>query len=264
MVKVDNVSVEFKTRGGRVEALSGVNIEIGSEFVAILGPSGSGKTTLLRVISGLLAPSSGRVTYVENSPPNFAIVFQEYSLLPWLPIWKNVSLSLEMKGVPEPEQKLVAGELLASIGLQEFETAWPHELSGGMRQRVAIARAFAQKPSLLLLDEPFGALDAVTRRQLQVILLRLYEQSRCTVVFVTHDVEEALLLSDRILLLSERPGHIVKEIRVPFSRPRGDEIKWDMTMLAFRRDIIGWLENTSAERSNQSQNRTQSTVSQKS
>lgn len=245
MIRLDSVSVEFKTQGSLVEALADVSIEIGAEFVAILGPSGSGKTTLLRIISGLLKPSSGRVIYVENRPPDFAIVFQEYSLLPWLPVWRNVSLSLEMKGASESEQKFVAEELLALVGLQGFETAWPHELSGGMRQRVAIARAFAQKPSLLLLDEPFGALDAVTRRQLQLILLRLYEQSRCTVIFVTHDVEEALLLSDRILLLSERPGHIVREIKVPFQRPRSDQIKWDMAMVGLRHDITDWLDNNS-------------------
>jgi NitT/TauT family transport system ATP-binding protein len=198
------------------------------EFVALIGPSGSGKSTVLRLFAGLDMPSTGLVQ-INARPPRdlqrrqqLGIAFQEHALLPWRTVEGNLRLPFEVAGIPATAQRI--GALVELAGLKGFERARPAELSGGMRQRVAIARALALNPKLLLLDEPFGALDAVTRRRMNFELERIWLESRPTTLLVTHSVDEAVVLADRVLVLSERPGRIRMDIRVPFGRPRAAEL----------------------------------------
>ena len=203
------------------------------EFVCIVGPSGCGKTTVLRVLADLETKLSGEVRLHSATPP--AMVFQEASVLPWLTVSENIALPLSLKGVSRAKQAERVRELLALTGLSDFATARPQQLSGGMRQRVSVARALADDREILLLDEPFGALDEQTRLVLQQELLRIWETTRKTVVFITHSVDEALTLADRVLVMSPRPGRLVADMAVPFERPRDvvemrrDKRFWDMT-----------------------------------
>lgn len=211
--------------GGRIEALAGADIEIfDKEFVCLLGPSGCGKSTWLRIVAGLEKATSGEVLFkgapAAGPSKERGMVFQEYSLLPWRTVAQNVALGPEFNGAPKTERRARAMDFLARVGLEKFADAKPYELSGGMRQRAAIARALANDPEVLLMDEPFGALDAHTRIMLQKELLRIWEADRKTVVFVTHSVDEALYLADRIVVMSAHPGRVLEEINVPFERPR--------------------------------------------
>ncbi|WP_292519696.1 ABC transporter ATP-binding protein [Methanoculleus sp.] len=225
-VKITNVGKAFpKEDGTATQALAGVNLEIrDEEFVCLVGPSGCGKTTLLRIIAGLETATTGDVTVdgrpVTGPDPKRGMVFQEYSLFPWRRVIDNVAFGLEMKGVGKEERRKTADRYLEMVGLSQFRDAYPYELSGGMRQRVAIARALANDPDVLLMDEPFGALDAQTRNRMQRELLSLWEQTKKTIVFVTHSVDEAVYLSDRIVVLSPRPGSVREVIEIPWSRPR--------------------------------------------
>ena len=212
-------------KGQRVRALDDVNLLVEeNEFVCLLGPSGCGKSTLLRIVAGLDLASGGTVSYrgIEITGPGRerGMVFQEYSLFPWRSILDNIGLGLEFSGVPAAERRRESEEYLALVGLEKFGAAFPHELSGGMRQRAAIARALANKPDLLLMDEPFGALDAYTRILLQQELLRVWEERRKTILFVTHGVDEAIFLADRIVLMSSHPGRIRSVYSVDMPRPR--------------------------------------------
>jgi NitT/TauT family transport system ATP-binding protein len=201
-----------------VVALSHLSFAIApGEFVTIVGPSGCGKTTVLRLLAGLEKTVSGRITLSEQRP---SMVFQEQSLFPWLTVQDNVSYPLRTQGVKREIWAAKVASLLALCGLQDFRLAYPHQLSGGMKQRAAVARALADDRGVLLMDEPFGALDEQTRLTLQQELLRVWEHSGKTVVFITHSVEEALVLSDRVLVMSGRPGRILEEVTVPFARPR--------------------------------------------
>ena len=212
-------------RRTRVQALAPTSLAIAEgEFIALLGPSGCGKSTILHLIAGLDEPSSGSVL-VDNQPPRalqqshqLGIAFQEHALLPWRSVAANLALPFQIAGLP-PDHARIAS-LIDLVGLNGFESARPSQLSGGMRQRASIARALALNPKLLLLDEPFGALDAVTRRTMNLELQRIWQQNRITTVLVTHTVEEALFLADRVLVMSGRPGRIIRELRVPFPRPR--------------------------------------------
>ncbi|WP_312203562.1 ABC transporter ATP-binding protein [Anaerospora hongkongensis] len=221
-----NVGKEFITSSrARVEALQSVSIAVpDNAFVCIVGPSGCGKSTLLRMFAGLERPTTGTVTYrrkpVSCPSAQIGMVFQEYSLLPWRMVADNVALGLEFAGVPQTERTARVMDCLNLVGLADFAQAYPHELSGGMRQRAAIARALAVAPDVLLMDEPFGALDAHTRILLQKELLRVWEQHRQTVIFVTHSVDEAVYLADIILVMSKRPGRIMATIPVDLPRPR--------------------------------------------
>jgi NitT/TauT family transport system ATP-binding protein len=213
-------------RGGDVHALAEIDLLIkAGEFVSIVGPSGCGKSTLLMLVSGLLPPTSGTIEInrlpVKGAVPNIAIVFQRDVLLDWRTVLANVLLPVEIKKLDPVLHRQKARELLRSVGLSEFEDKYPAELSGGMRQRVAICRALVQGPGLLLMDEPFGALDALTREQMNLDLQRMWRRDRNTVLFITHSIEEAVLLSDRVVVMSSRPGRIADIVVNELPRPRG-------------------------------------------
>ena len=193
------------------------------EFICVVGPSGCGKSTLLRILAGLLAPTSGRVVVgsAESTGTHSSRVFPENGVFPWMRVIENVAFGLEMKGIEKGERVKRALDILRDVGLEDFANSWPHELSVGMRQRVNVARAFLAEGDLLLMDEPFGALDALTRRMMQEELLRLWRQHRHTLVFVTHDVDEAVALADRIIVLTKRPARVLEEFTLPSDRQRG-------------------------------------------
>jgi NitT/TauT family transport system ATP-binding protein len=210
---------------GRAAALGDVSLTIDrGEFVCVLGPSGCGKTTLLNILAGFIAPSHGDVRvngrHIEGPSSERGVVFQDYSLFPWLTAQANVEFGLRMAGRAARERAEVARDLLRLVGLPEAGAKYPFELSGGMKQRVAIARALATRPSLLLMDEPFAALDALTRSSLQIKLIDIHRQERPTILFVTHNIAEALVLADRLIVMSPNPGRIVEDIRIDLPRPR--------------------------------------------
>jgi NitT/TauT family transport system ATP-binding protein len=213
-------------RGSEVHALGDIDLSIGAgEFVSIVGPSGCGKSTLLMLISGLIPPTTGTIAVggapVKRGVGNVAIVFQRDVLLDWRTVLANVLLPVEIKRLDPATHRPKARELLRSVGLEDFEDKYPGELSGGMRQRVAICRALVQDPGLLLMDEPFGALDALTREQMNLDLQRMWLRDRNTVLFITHSIEEAVLLSDRVVVMSSRPGRITEVVWNDLPRPRG-------------------------------------------
>ena len=224
-IQIDNLRVTYPARGrsAPVEALDNVSLRVQrGELVCIVGPSGCGKTTLLRVLAGLEQPSGGSVHIHADDPamPLTAMVFQGAGLFPWMTVEQNVAYGLRMRGIPAKEQRAIVQRWISAIGLERFAHAYPPQLSGGMQQRVGLARAFAYDAEVLLMDEPFGALDAQTRLVLQQTLLQQWEQNAKTVLFVTHSIEEALTLGDRVCIMSARPGRLLHEIRVPFDRPR--------------------------------------------
>lgn len=225
LLEICGVSKRFEADGTEVETLRDVSLAIEEgEFVCFIGPSGCGKTTLLRIIAGLETPTDGAV-FLEGGPiegpgPERGMVFQEYSLFPWRNVLDNITFGPELKGVPKAARVERARTYLKMVGLDRFEKSYPHELSGGMKQRVAIARALVNDPLALLMDEPFGALDAQTRNIMQSELLRIWEEEKKTVIFVTHSVDEAIYLADRIVIMSARPGRIKDIIDIDLSRPR--------------------------------------------
>lgn len=221
-VSVESVSKSFGAGPERVEALRSVTLRLGpGELVCLVGPSGCGKSTLLRILAGLIPPSTGRVVFGDDEPPpERAMVFQDHSLFPWLTVIDNVAFGLEAAGVARDERRERAGRLLDQLGLGAFSSRYPEELSGGMRQRAAIARALLTEPRLLLMDEPFSALDAQSKLVLQQELMRLWGERGQTVVYVTHDIHEAVVLGDRVYVMSGRPGSITQEVRVELGRPR--------------------------------------------
>lgn len=233
----------FSSGARSLTALEGVDLVVSDrEFVSVVGPSGCGKTTLLRIVDGLVEPTEGEVRIdgepVTGSGRDRGMVFQSSNLLPWLTTEGNIALGLEADGVEREEQRRIVDRLIEMVGLQGFEDAYPHELSGGMRQRVGLARALAIDPDVLLMDEPFGELDAQTRELLQRELLRIWSEEEKTSVFVTHDIEEAIFLSDRIVVLSGRPGRVIREVEIPFDRPRyGRELRATETFGRLREEI---------------------------
>jgi len=232
-IDVAGVAKIFRGKGSRgreVRALDPLDLAVGQgEFLAIVGPSGCGKSTLLRLIAGLLAPSAGQIALfgspVTRPQTRLGIVFQSPVLLEWRTILDNVLLQLELRGEDPRPHRAQALELLRSVGLAEFTDRYPRELSGGMRQRASIVRALIHDPPLLLMDEPFGALDALTREQMRVDLEALWLATRKTVVFITHSIDEAVLLADRVIVMSARPGRIAQELRIDLPRPRGLEAR---------------------------------------
>ena len=233
-IEIRNVEHVYQSDFAAVPALDNVSLTVrDGEFVALLGPSGCGKSSLLRVVAELLRPTAGTVTIhspeKENGRPKTALVFQEYALFPWRSVLDNVAFPLEMRGLRRDEAQTHARNVLKRVGLEPFARAYPHQLSGGMRQRVGIARALAAQPEVLLMDEPFGALDAQTRTVLQEELLRVWESERKTVLYVTHSIDEAVYLADRIVLLTARPGRIKAEYSVELPRPRSMEMRgWSL------------------------------------
>ncbi|MFQ5856693.1 MAG: ABC transporter ATP-binding protein [Anaerolineae bacterium] len=239
-------------RGGapkKVEALRNVSVTVKQdEFLTIIGPSGCGKTTLLRIVDGLTPIDSGRIlidgTPITGPGPDRAMVFQSFGLLPWKTTLDNIAFGLQLRKVPAIERKEIAREYINLVGLDGFEDAYPHELSGGMQQRVGIARALATDPEILLMDEPFGAIDAQTRELMQEELLRIWSTKRKTVVFVTHSIDEAVYLSDRILVLSARPGQVREILDVDLPRPRWDyDVRSHRDFAALRRHIWSMLKH---------------------
>jgi NitT/TauT family transport system ATP-binding protein len=228
LLEIQNLAKAYRQMGGETTvAIGEISCEIDTgEFVSFVGPSGCGKTTLLMSIAGLIAPSAGQVVIhgkeVSGPPPNLVLVFQDFnkSLFAWRSVLGNVRFGLEARGKHSREGDGKARSLIDLVGLKGFENHYPWELSGGMQQRVAIARALAYEPEVLLMDEPFGSLDALTRLELEDTLLQLWAELGTTILFITHDIEEAIYLSDRILLLSKRPSRIIEELPIDFSRPR--------------------------------------------
>ncbi|GAA4769863.1 ABC transporter ATP-binding protein [Microbacterium gilvum] len=230
MIEITGLTKTFTGQDGApVRALGGVDLTIrDNEFLTVLGPSGCGKTTMLKMIAGLQSWDSGEISIdgrpVRGPGPDRSMVFQNFALLPWATVLDNVAFGLKLRGVGNAERSARARELIAKVGLEGFESKRPGELSGGMQQRVGIARALAVEPQVLLMDEPFGAVDEQTRRLLQEELLGIWEANRLTVVFITHSMEEAVLLGDRVVLMSARPGQIAEIVDVPLERPRSSDI----------------------------------------
>jgi len=229
-----------RTDGTTIEALSGIDLIVGQgEFVAVVGPSGCGKSTLLLIAAGLVPPSRGRVVFDghASSQPLTAFVFQEFALFDWRTILENVAFGLEVRRIPAAVRLARARDLIRLVGLEGFEDRYPSELSGGMRQRVGIARALCVDPAVLLMDEPLSALDAQTRQLMQEEILGIWERTHKTVLYVTHNIQEAAFLADRIVLLSRRPGRIRSILPVPFGRPRAEELLADPVFGQFSQNV---------------------------
>jgi NitT/TauT family transport system ATP-binding protein len=240
---IRGLSKTYRTDRGDVPALAGVDLEVGeNEFVALVGTSGCGKSTLLSIVAGLESMDEG-VVAIDDEPitaPGLdrGVVFQTYTLLPWLTAEGNVAFALAAAGCKPAEVRAIAREQLALVGLDGFEQAYPNELSGGMKQRVAIARALSYRPRMLLMDEPFGALDALTRHHMQELLTRIWERHRLTVLFITHDVEEAVYLSDRVAVMSNRPGRIKQLVSIDLPRPRRYELLSTPEFQRLHREVL--------------------------
>jgi NitT/TauT family transport system ATP-binding protein len=242
-IDVADVSIVFDSPKGQVIAADRVSFQImRGEFVCLLGPSGCGKSTVLNTIAGFETPYSGSVS-VAGKPatgpgPDRGMVFQQPHLFPWKSVRSNIAHGPSMLGKTTGEARAIADDLIAMIGLTKFSDAYPHTLSGGMQQRVAIARALANRPSVLLMDEPFGALDAQTRVVMQESLLSLWAQVGTTIVFVTHDIDEAIFLADRVLLMSAGPGRILRDLRIDLPRPRTSKIVLDSAYIALKKECL--------------------------
>jgi NitT/TauT family transport system ATP-binding protein len=233
MIEISRVEKIFTTvRQERIHALSDISLVVGErEFVTIVGPSGCGKTTLLKILAGLHRSSGGSITVagmpVTEPRRDIGIVFQNPILLPWRTVMENVLLPAEVQGMPSAKARARARDLLAMVGLADFENKYPMELSGGMQQRAAISRALVHDPSILLMDEPFGALDAMTREQMNLDLQRIWRESAKTIVLITHSIPEAVFLGDRVVVMTPRPGRIARVVEVPIARPRGIDVMGD-------------------------------------
>jgi ABC-type nitrate/sulfonate/bicarbonate transport system ATPase subunit len=243
---IHNVSKIYRSGDNDVLAIDEIDLKIkNQEFATILGPSGCGKSTLLRVVAGLSKPTRGVVRLdgdvIGGPGQDRGMVFQSYTLFPWLTVKENIQFGLEISGVPKTRQEEIGREFVEKVGLKGFEQTYPKGLSGGMKQRVAIARALANNPAILLLDEPFGALDAQTRALMQELLTQVWEELHKTILFVTHDVEEAVFLSDRIFVMTARPGKIKAEIAVPLDRPRNYEIKSTDAFLVLKKQALALI-----------------------
>jgi ABC-type nitrate/sulfonate/bicarbonate transport system ATPase subunit len=255
-ITLKNVARSFASQSGeRVDALQNINFEIEDayskegrdigEFRVLLGPSGCGKSTLLRLIAGLDQPDSGEILINEQTvhrpSKDRGMVFQKYTSFPWLSVADNIGYGLKINGIPAEKRKETVAQLIQDVGLSGFEKAYPETLSGGMQQRVAIARTLALRPSVILMDEPFGALDAQTRSEMQQLLLKVWDETASTILFVTHDVEEAIYLADRIFIMSAHPGTIIEDVQVPFDRPRDLSLKQRNEFHELQNYVLGCL-----------------------
>ncbi len=243
---IDQVGKVYNSKGGEMVALDRTSFKVKEgEFITILGPSGCGKSTILRIVAGLEEPSSGAVYIsghkVKGPGPDRGMVFQSYTLYPWLNVEDNITFGLKLKGTTQKKCKEVARHYLDLIGLNGFEKHYPIQLSGGMKQRVAIARALANDPEILLMDEPFGALDAQTRSIMQEILLKAWDESKKTILFITHDVEESIFLADSVYVMTARPGRLKENIAVNLPRPREYSIKNSSEFLSLKTRLLGLI-----------------------
>ena len=243
-LKIDHVRKVYQGRNGAVTALNGVDFEIKeNEFICVVGPSGCGKSTLLNIIAGLEEATEGAVYIddrkIEGTGVERGVVFQQYALFPWMTVLKNVMFGPTLQGKSAAEAKEIAMKYIQMVQLEDFVDHYPKELSGGMKQRVAIARAYANNPEVLLMDEPFGALDAQTRTQLQSELLEMREKERKTCFFITHDVEEAIILAQRVVIMSARPGRIKDVVDIDIPYPRDQETKMSQRFLELKNHIWG-------------------------
>lgn len=249
LLSIENLSQSYVDpySGESMTAVGDVSFQIpDGQFVSLLGPSGCGKTTVLNIVAGFIKATSGSVqvdgTDVRGPGPDRGVVFQDFALFPWMSVESNVAFGLKMRGVPLAERRERAREMVRLVGLEGFEHKYPHELSGGMRQRAGVARVLATEPSVMLMDEPFASIDAQTRRVLQQEVLRIWETQRPTVLFVTHDIEEAIFMSDRIIVLSGRPSEVSADVTVSLSRPRTwNQVQSDPEFLRLRTELMGML-----------------------
>lgn len=251
MIRIDNVSKTFVSRGVKTEALRSISLEVkDNEFFSVVGPTGCGKTTLLRIIAGTVKPTSGKVvlngTKVEGPSKEVAMVFQTFNLFPWRTVSANIEFGLEVRDLAKEERRVRAMKYAELVGLEGFENHFPNQLSGGMQQKVSLARALAVEPKLLLMDEPFANLDAQTREFMQSELLKIWEAARKSILFVTHSIEEAIFLSDRLAVLTRRPGQIMEIIEVDLPRPRHEELRSDERVIRLKRHIWGELKEAVA------------------
>jgi NitT/TauT family transport system ATP-binding protein len=247
-LSIRKVRLEFP-RQGRPPVIALDDIEIGvpdKQFAVIVGPSGCGKSSLLYLVAGLMEPSGGNLLLdgrrIEGSGRDRGMVFQSYTLFPWLTVRGNVAFGLKLRGLPEAEIRSIVDRYVREVGLAGFEDAFPKQLSGGMMQRVALARAMANDPAVLLMDEPFGALDSQTRLVMQQLLLRVWEHEHKTVLFVTHDIDEAIFLGDRVFVMTARPGRIKEEIAIELPRPRAAAVTLSSEFIAIKQRILGLLQ----------------------
>jgi ABC-type nitrate/sulfonate/bicarbonate transport system ATPase subunit len=251
-LQIDGVTLRFTPRKGKpVTALDRISLDVETnEFSVIVGPSGCGKSSLLRVVAGLVAPTEGEARLsgrpIKAPGKDRGMVFQSYTLFPWLTVQKNVEFGLKIAGLSVKERAEIARSFIAQVGLEGFENAYPKQLSGGMMQRVALARALANDPEILLMDEPFGALDSQTRSLMQELLLNIWEHSKKTVLFITHDIDEAILLGDNVYVMTARPGSIKEQIAIDIPRPRTVETTTSAPFIALKRRIIGLIHDEAA------------------
>ena len=243
-LRIDNVALRFTPKhGAPVTALDNISLDIrDKEFTVIVGPSGCGKTSLLRLVAGLIEPTEGAIwlddAQVTGPGRDRGMVFQSYTLFPWLTVQKNVEFGLKLRGIAPADRRDIARRFIAQVGLDGFEHHYPRQLSGGMMQRVALARALANDPAVLLMDEPFGALDSQTRSLMQELLLDIWQQSSKTVLFITHDIDESILLGDRVYVMTARPGRIKEAVAIDLPRPRDVDVLTSDAFMALKRRIM--------------------------
>lgn len=243
ILTISNLSAVFQNDNGGLHALDDVSFNVRArEFVCVLGPSGSGKTTLLRILAGLIPPTSDAFTFGRGEEPSIGMVFQQATLMPWRTVTENIRLPLEVNKVDETTALKKTSEMIELVGLTGFEDSLPRDLSGGMAQRVAIARALIHDPDLLLLDEPFASLDAMTRERMWTELSNLWQARQKTVIMVTHSINESLFLADRVLVLTQRPGKIKMDMEVDLPRPRKDEIRYTSQFGKLAKKLRGAIE----------------------
>ena len=241
ILTIHNLNLVFPDNNGGLHALEDISFDVyPREFVCVLGPSGSGKTTLLRILAGLIPPTSGSFMFGHGEQPSIGMVFQQSNLMPWRTVIENIMLPLEIKDMDDAGSR--AREMIELVGLQGFEDTLPRDLSGGMAQRVAIARALIHDPDLLLLDEPFASLDAMTRERMWVELSRIWQARQKTVIMVTHSINESLFLADRVLVLTQRPGKVKLDLDVDLPRPRKDDIRYTPHFGKLARKLRGTIE----------------------
>jgi NitT/TauT family transport system ATP-binding protein len=246
-LRIEDVTLRFLPKGGKpVTALDRISLDVAEEeFSVIVGPSGCGKSSLLRLVAGLIEPSAGTISLdgkiVTRPGRDRGMVFQSYTLFPWLTVQDNVEFGLKLGGMAVAERKRIAKRYIEQVGLEGFEKSYPKQLSGGMMQRVALARALANDPEILLMDEPFGALDSQTRSLMQELLLNIWEQSHKTVLFITHDIDEAILLGDRVHVMTARPGRIKEVVEIDIARPRKVDVLTSTEFIAIKRRIMALI-----------------------